>query len=823
MSDTTIQESEPKKKFTLSRIFKIVLKGLGILLLIIALAFISFAWYINSHKEEVLQEVTQTLNENLKGTLTIGDMEPTFLSGFPSVSLRLEDVIIRDSLYAVHKKTLLKAGELDLSINALAFIRGTIRIRKIAINNATINLYTDANGYSNTAVFKKNNKAKNADEESGGYPEIKKFILSDVAFVIDNQRMGKLYNFQVNDLKGNMTYSLSGWDAIVNLDVLVKSMAFSTRKGSFIKNRVVDGSLEVNFDEDAELITIAPGGLDIGGEDFIIGAKFKTGGPTSDFAINIENKEILWKNASALLSPNISSRLDMFNLTEPIAVKCDIVGDFNIKGDPLIRVNAFIKDNTLTTPGGTIANCNFIGVFTNNHVKSNGFNDANSAVKLFNFNGSYNEIPFVMDKMFILDLEKPIATGSFKSKFDITKLGNILDKELLTFTKGNADVNLNFTADIVNYKLTKPMVTGTVVVNNTNIKYVPRKLAFDDVNLGLRFTKEDMYISKINLKSGRSVVSMDGEVKNFLNLYYTAPEKIILNWNVYSPQLHLGEFLGFLESRTKSKPVKDKKGSFSQDLNMLFEKSNVDIKLKVDKLYYNKFLATNAVANVLLADNKVIVKNSGFRHAGGTLAVSGNLVQGNTVNKYSVNATVKNVDIKKFFYSFNSFGIESIKPENIRGSLSSKVNLTGSITGKGAMLPKSMYGTVAFDIKRGALVNFDPIRKVGKYAFPFRDMNNITFTNLEGDFDVKGEKVIIKPMQVNSSVLNMDIAGIYSFGKGTDINVAVPLRDPRKDKNITDKKELAERRNRGIVVRLNAADDDDGKVGIKLGSSKNIK
>ena len=75
-------------------------------------------------------------------------------------------------------------------------------------------------------------------------------------------------------------------------------------------------------------------------------------------------------------------------------------------------------------------------------------------------------------------------------------------------------------------------------------------------------------------------------------------------------------------------------------------------------------------------------------------------------------------------------------------------------------------------------------------------------------------------MKISSSVLNMDVAGIYSFGKGTNIALDVPLRNPKNDKDITDKQLLEERRNRGIVIHLLANDDQKGKVKIKLVSKK---
>lgn len=72
---------------------------------------------------------------------------------------------------------------------------------------------------------------------------------------------------------------------------------------------------------------------------------------------------------------------------------------------------------------------------------------------------------------------------------------------------------------------------------------------------------------------------------------------------------------------------------------------------------------------------------------------------------------------------------------------------------------------------------------------------------------------------INSSILNMNVAGIYSFVKGTNIALDVPLRNPKNDENITDKQEIKERRMRGIVLHILASDGNDGKI--KFGWNSN--
>lgn len=808
-------------KIYLPRWIRILSKVILTLFLLTIILYVGLAWYINTHKKEVQAQLLTELNGGLTGSLSIEDMDPTFLKGFPDISLRLEKVVLRDSLYEQHKHTLLKADELDVAVNMMALLRGAIDIRKMGIINADIDMYTNESGYSNTAVFK---KKKTADKEKseGSFPELRGIYLENVTLSIDDRKMAKLYKFTVYELDGNVDFTSSGWNADADLNALAHSMAFNTRKGSFIKEKTLEGKFDASYNEDEGFITVKPNRLEIGGENFTIGAKIQIADDSSDFTINIANESILWRNASHLLSPNISEKLDMFNLDRPIAVKCDLVGDFNATGDPLILVNAEIKDNVLHTPGGDVSDCSFKGVFTNNHIKHKGLSDANSAIKLYGFKGLYAGLPVAMKKVFILDLEKPIAVGDFSSEFELPNLKNVIDEDLLTFKSGTANMNVDFKADIVDYQITRPYIKGRINVKNASISYVPRKMNFNDVSVVLNFTSDDLTISKIAIKTGKSIIAMEGSVKNFMNLYYTDPEKIVLTWNVDSPQLNVGEFMSFLGTRENTKAAirQSKKGNFTKEMNEFFEKTNVDIHLNVDKLYYKKFLATSVKANVLMTDSGILLKGAGLKHAGGSLVLNGSMVQKGKYNQYNVQAVVNNVDVNKFFYAFNNFGMQTLKSDNLRGIVSSTANVSGSITNDGTLVPKSMYGNVSFGLKKGKLINFDPVRKVGKFAFPFRDMNTIEFDNLKGNFDIAGEKITIHPMQINSSVLNMDVEGVYSFGKGTQIYVDVPLRNPKNDEDITDKAELAKRRNRGIVVHLTAEDDKDGKVGVRLGGKK---
>lgn len=796
---------------------KRVLQVFAALILLIIVVFIGLGIYVSSHKKQLLVSVTKELNKSLNGTLTVGGMEPSFLKGFPGVSVKLSDVELKDSLWNTHKHTFLNTKDLSVSVNALALLKGTVEIRRIYINDAEIYLYTDSTGYSNTSIFKSSKDTTRTKEDKSSPAEIRRFDLNNVRFILDNRKGNKLFLFAVDEFSGKVDYPFSGWKADIKLKTLVRSLAFNTKRGSFIKDKVLEGKMDISYSNTTGIITVEPRRLDIGKDPFVIGAKFNIKSDPVDFAINIEANGILWRSASALLAPNITSKLNMFDLEKPINVKCIISGNMGA-GDPSILVNASVKDNKLTSPGGVVDDCNFAGVFTNNFINGQGFTDANSAIKLYRFSGKYKDMPFTIDTVFIHNLDKPIATGTFRSKFDVSKLNSVVGEDILKFTKGSADLALHYSADIVDFKLVKPVVTGLVSVKNADLSYVPRNVNFKNTSITLDFKGNDLFIRDIRLQSGKSVINMDGSIANFMNLYYNDPEKILLKWKMYSPQIYLGEFMGFLGSRKGRKPVaKSKKTSnFTDQMNEMLEKGKAEIEMKVDQVHYGKFTGTGMNANVFLSETGLELKNVTMKHGGGAIRLNGGLTQQGNGNKFKLNSVVDNVNIRSFFYAFDNFGLKSPTYKNLKGNFFTKVNLTGSISNEGKMLPGSMNGDIEFDLKKGALLNYDAVKSVGKFAFPFRDLDNITFDNLHGNFLVRGNLVTIKPMQINSSILNVDLEGVYSMGKGTNIYLDVPLRNPKKDEGIKDKKEIKERRMKGIVVHILATDGDDGNIKFKL-------
>ncbi|PKB17030.1 AsmA family protein [Flavobacterium sp. 5] len=807
--------------FLKTKIFKLIkIFFISLLALLLAL-FIGLRIYFEKNKADIMTDINQKINENISGHANIGNVGYKFLIGFPNFTVVLNKVELQDSLYAIHKRSVLKAGEIEVRLNVLSLLHKKVKIEKIVLIDTKIDLFKDKNGVSNSNILKpkpKTNKPKSKTDT-----EINEIDFKNVVFISQNLQRNKLFHFEVASLKSKINYTDDGWGTNLFLDVFAKSMAFSTLKGSFIKDKRIKGKLAVQFSKAKNKIEVLTEGLGIGEDDFDIKASFGLEKEHPIMNINITTK-ILWLNAARLLDPHLFKILNHFNLTKPLEANCSIIGDMNAAGDPEIIVVGKIKDNVLVSGEGETTDCSFVGKYTNNFKNGLGNVDANSAVIIKDFKGIHEGIPIEIPEAAIINLEKPIATGTLHSKFEVEKLGNVFGEDFIKFNGGTANVDLKFNVDIVSLRISKPRFTGKVNIEKANMLFKAKNLTFQ-TNVLLDFTEEALFIRNIKYQSNKNIVFVDGKIDNFLNLYYDQPEKMVAVVNIKSPYMDVKKFMGVLAYKEKGAEVKKApaKKVDTKKRMALVKKCQVVLNLNLDKMVYSNLTAKNAKINIVLSNRRAFIKQGVIETCGGKITFNSQMIPEGESFNVKTNVNISTVDIPQFLTSFKNFGITSFQPKNIKGNLSAKADLNIKMNQNGDLVDESAKGNLFYEIKNGSLTDFKPIMKVGKFAFPNRDVKNIVFNDLSGQLNISGSIVNVDYFKVSSNVLNFDVEGIYSFKKGTKLGLVIPLRNPEDDFKIKDKNEREAKRYKGIVVRLLVVDGKNGEMKIKLGSLKDKK
>jgi hypothetical protein len=769
--------------------------------------------YVLVNKKMIIGEVTAMIKDKVKGDITIGDLDPSLVSTFPFVSIRLTDVTLRDSLWKQHKHELVNAKDVWLRLGLWGIFSGSPKVNKIIVQDGAFYLFRDSTGYSNDYIFKSNSKG-GGDGKPSDIPDVE---LKKVRVTMDFLDRNKLYDFAVEKLK----CVVKNREELVTLDVktamFVHSLAFNKTNGSFVKEKPLDGHFKLKLTRKTKTLSFDNIQLKIDGHPFRFTGMFNFSTPPPLYKLTIQTNDINYRKASALVSYNISKKLDSFNIEAPLDVTAHLDGSKRPNRNPLINIDAVVKNSGLSTPIGSFTNASFKGHFSNQLSLAEKRTDKNSGFLFTDFSGVWEGIKLNSDSIRISNLLNPILKCDLKSEFAMKELNDLLGSNTIAFTKGSSKLDIRYHGSITPGDTSGSSIYGDLSFSDATIYYIPRKISLTDCSGKLEFDDQDVYVRRLKAQSGNTSLLMNGGVKNLLTLIDESPEKLILNWNIASPNLNLADFTSFLQKRTTAAQNVSTRRKFmklTNQLDKMMQDCSVELQLNAEKLRYKKFDATNVAANLKLTDRVIALRNVLVQHAGGSLSLTGSLKEEKIHNSINLSASMNNVDIQKVFTSFNNFGQDGIMDRNLRGNLTTKINLVAGITDKAEILSNSLKGVIVISLKNGRLIDFEPVQKISERAFKNRDFSDIRFAELKDKLQVDGSQIKINRMEIQSTVLTMFVEGIYDVKKGTDLSIQVPLSNLRKrdqDEELVNKGVASKT---GVSLRLRAKTGEDGKAKI---------
>ncbi len=785
------------------------------LLVLLVIGWFVMAWYINSHKQELLARITAEVSDNMDGNFHIQDMEPALLKGFPNISVRLKGVTLSDSLYKDHKKNLLELQSVYVKINVLSLFTKHPQVMKVTIADGAVYLFTDKSGYTNTYLFKR--KKPKQEGKKGKEVEISQFGIENVLFTFDHFERNKQFKVAIKDMNGKIRNEGDIMDILADTKAHFHQLGFNLDKGGFVTDKDLDANLHILFNRKTKDLQLPKQEIEVEGTDINFGCVFHFGNKPANYTIDIDAPSIGFREATSYLSRHIASKLDSFNLEKNLAVQVLINGSFQYPDTPLVHARWQASGNVLTSTFGRMERTSLKGEFYNNYVAGRGRGDDNSAVTITQLEATFAEIPFKADSIVVYGLINPLMKLKLDSRFPVERLNAVIGSTF-NFGSGNADINLNYTGPVLSKDTFRHSMYGHIRIKDAALTYVPRSLSFNKCNVNIEFLGNDLELRNTVLSSAKSNVQINGVARNFMSVYFLDPGKVIFDWNIVSSMIDLNEYKSFLAPRKRKGTPSGKRQNYklakiASRLDLLLAKSNMYLHVKVNKLRYNHFEAQNINTDIDLTNAAIDLRNVRLQHAGGGLTANVHLNTSGTNTPFDINAKIGNVKIDRLFYAFDNFGQTTLNHNHLQGTLSADINLRGTMRESGDIIRSTMNGRVAFLLDNGELNNFPPFESIRKFVFKKRNLSHITFNALKNDLDITNGKITINPMSIESSALTIKVAGVYSFDKGTDISIAIPLRNPQKDRDLIAQGKKP-KKDKGIVIYLRAQDGDDGKVNI---------
>jgi hypothetical protein len=783
------------------------------------LVWTGLAIYVELNKAKILGQARAAVKDRVQGDVRIGALDISFFRDFPSITVRLSDVSLRDSAWQQHHHDLLKATDVYFSGNVWkSLFTWRVQLGKITVEHAQIYLYTDSTGYSNTYLLR---SRRPGNASASGKPDLPDISLNDVRWVMERQDKHKLFDLDIHRLSCTITRDDRQLHISVDhSDIAVNNFAFNTEKGSFIKGKTLSGNFAVDYNTTSKIIQLKGTTVQIDGHPFVFtGRLFPTVAP-DPFILTIETAGINFKQASALLTPNLQQKLDQYDIDKPVDIHVQLDAGAADDPEPQIQVKLNLDKGSVQTPTGRFTDVSFKGSFLNEWIHGQKRGDENSVIRLLAFSGQLQGLPLQCDSIVIVDLKFPRMTCDLHSRFDLEQLNEVTGSQTLQFTNGSGTMDLLYKGPLSENDTAGTVVNGHLDIDSAALVYLPYQFKLSNGKGRLLFKDQDLVVEQINLHAGSSRVTVKGIARNLVALLDRNAENVSMDWSLSTPSLDLEDLLP-LAGRVS--PSQEKRGDHSllgapfSRIDRLLKEGAIKVAIDAADLHFRKFSGAHARADLVFDNHAIQLSRLVVEQGGGSLELKASLDRqgAGEASPLRLESHLDHVDLPRLFTAFNDFGQEAIKAKNLRGNLTADIRMTGALSGKAKVIPNSLRGTVNFTIRNGQLVDFEPIEKVQASVLKHRDLSEIRFAELQDRLEVDSTTLTIHRMEINSTAFTLFAEGTYDLKTGADMSLQVPFSNLSKDRNQDIPPES--RGNEGSAgpgIRLRARTGEDGKLKI---------
>jgi hypothetical protein len=791
----------------------------GTILCLLLLAWIGVAAYVQFHRKELLEKAKTAFREQLGGEAEIGDVDISFFRHFPSITVRLSDVTLRDSAWKQHHHDLLKAGNVFVSCNLWkTLLAEKVQLGRVDLEHGQVYFYTDSSGYSNAYLLSDRHPGKAGKGKPSEPPDIG---ITDMHFVMERQDKHKLFDFDIRRLFcSSTTVSDHQLRLVLEPEIIVNSFSFNTEKGSFIKGKKLTGHFAIEYNTASKIVQFDKASVKVDGHLFVFTGRFFPSVSPDPFILTIETENVLFRQVTDLLTPNIQQKLDQYDIDKPLTIHAQLDAGAADDPEPQIQVRTAVENASVETPPGRFTEATFKASFTNEWVHGQKRGDENSGIRLLAFTGRLLGLPLRSDSLVIINLKHPQAICDLHSYFGLELLNDVTGSQTLQFAGGSGKMDLTYKGPLSENDTSGTAVNGSLDLDSAALTYLPYQFRLTNGKGRLLFRDQDLVIDQLAMQIGSSRVRVKGVAKNLVALLDRNAENVGVELNLSTPRLELEDVVALTgrsqTSKTRSKANSVFGATFSR-IDRLLKEGVIRVGLEADNISYKKFTGAHAKADLLFDDHQIKLSKLTVEQGSGSMelkAILNRQGQGGQ-SPLILQSHLEGVDLPKIFTAFNDFGQDAIVAKNLKGTLTADISLSGALTDKAKMAPKSLKGTVNFTIRDGQLKDFAPIEQIHQKALKNRDLSEIRFTELADQLDVDSTTLTIHRMEINSTALTLFAEGTYDLKTGADMSLQIPLRNLSKDRDQDIPPESRGNDGKaGVSVRLRAKTGPDGKLKI---------
>ena len=744
---------------------KILLWTLIITTLIVVQGFIVMFVYQDEIKNLAVKELNKQLNTPIK----VGKIDFSLFEHFPFAAISFPDVEMKESNNQ-HQNNLVQAKDISLLFNVWDLVNKNYHIKKLYLADAHVNIVIDSLGNPNYSIWKASQSSNEAFQFS-----IDKIRLENTSVSFKDLQNKKTINLLVKD--GELSGDFTEKEFELKAEVATEIEKINFNGNNYLLDKKAEIATEVLVNLNQSIFEIKKLHVELPEITLDSKGKITYSEKTQNILLNVKGSEMSIQSFISLLPKAQQNKLKDYQSTGDFYFDADIKGSIGPKKVPSIKIKAGIKNGSVTIANEKIKKQKIENVELNVEFTNGSSTSLNSAVLQINkFKGTLDGNP-ISAQASIRNFNNPSIFLTLATSASLKKLAELMPDAPVKFTNGSMAINVNLNGlwsdfSAVN-SIEKTNANGSIVIKDAAFQLPNSSLVCKNGNGNFSFEKNDLKINQLNAQLGSSDLALQGYFRNLLGFVLFPDQSLQIDAQLKANKINLAELIS-------STPTNNTQSEYLIKIN---PKLSCNLKVDINELIFQKFKANDIGGNIQIGNQQINTDYLSFRAQDGLVFAKIKL-DASVGKPLSIDAdlNLKKINITKFFYEFEEFGLEIIQSKNLKGLATASIKVhsiwdkylaanTDALTAEGPIL-----------IENGELINFEPMLALSKFI-DVNELKNLKFASLANTLSIKNRIVTIPAMQIQSSALNVDFAGTHNFDNIIDYRLKILLSDLIKKKS----------------------------------------
>lgn len=424
--------------------------------------------------------------------------------------------------------------------------------------------------------------------------------------------------------------------------------------------------------------------------------------------------------------------------------------------------------------------------------------DMNGDIKLSDFKYKGKDMPlvdikdmemnFTPQKVIVKDIDAKLGKSDFKGSGTIDNILAYISPEKTM--KGTFNITSNYfdanewisESETANTAPAQPQATGEVFDRfDMDVKVNVKKLDYGDYTLNNtlasgQFSPSRFKINNVSTKLGKSDFKGSGTLVNVFP-YVFENEEMTGNFKFSSKYVDLNEFM----SEEAAAPTASAE---NYEPILIPKNMKVTVLADVGKIKYTDKELTNLKGKLVMADQKVVIKNGKAKMLGGDISMDGTYDSRNVEKPtFDMNYDLKNFSFKKSFQTFNT--IQKLAPiaQFIDGTFNTDMKFSGDLGSDLSPILNSLNADGFVQTINGVVRGLKPLQELGN-QLNIAALKNVEIKNTKNWIEVKNGKVTLQDFKYSHKDIDMLIGGSHSFTQDMDYHIRAKIPREMFEKNV---------------------------------------